>query len=138
MFFKIITRLNGEGDTNNNNFDNTSIKKIFSFVMQRIRESCSNHDKICNIEDKQEFNEYDKFIAMVCERSHFRIELNNLIKNIVPNTNNLKNRGGKIKNITEKLRLRLRVRLNINISLDMEANKLKEIIIIFFSYIIND
>jgi len=102
MFSKIITRLNGEGDTNNNSFDNTSIKKIFSFIMQRIRESCSNPDKICNIEDKPELNEYDKFIAMVCERSHFRIELNNLIKNIVPNTNNLKTRGGKIKKYNRK------------------------------------
>ena len=56
--------------------DNTSIKDIFSFIKNRIRESC---DKICNIEDKPDFLEYDRLIALVCNRSNLKFGLNDLV-----------------------------------------------------------
>ena len=56
--------------------DNTSIKDIFSFIKNRIRESC---DKTCNIEDKLDFLEYDRLIALVCNRSNLKFGLNDLV-----------------------------------------------------------
>ena len=49
---------------------------IFSFIKNRIRESC---DKICNIEDKPDFLEYDRLISLVCNRSNLKFGLNDLV-----------------------------------------------------------